>query len=516
MNGSQRRDIVEIMNSANVRVDAPVIIVGGGPVGLSLALGLARYGTRSIVLERNASPARESRAAVIWPRTQEILRDWGVYDAIRAAGRFSRVLRAINARTQRPLITVDFSAIDDIFDDAGALLLPQSDTERVLRDLVGAHGLCELRTGSNVTGLRQNGDYVDVFFETQGSTYSARAWFVVGCDGAHGIVRHALGLTLQGMTYDSRIVLSDETLAEGVTVEGDARARLDLPGMRLAIRFGERTWRTIASVPKSISDEDALSPFTHLERTRELFGDVETHTEWSSLFKIHRRHAQRFLVGRVALAGDAAHLNSPAGAQGMNSGIQDAANLAWKLAAALRNGECASALLESYDAERREMVTDTIERFTDRLTRMGIGFPLRARQFVGRAFSRAVRGPGMQRKICRGVGMLSGRYGNSPIIDGRHPLAGRRIDDVRLSDGSRLNARRAGEAILVVAGDLPLDLPHVRVAIPPKRWHVKPPVVLVVRPDGCVGAVVEKPTFVRIETAWRRAFCNAIPLPALV
>jgi 2-polyprenyl-6-methoxyphenol hydroxylase-like FAD-dependent oxidoreductase len=504
------------MSAARVRVDAPVIIVGGGPVGLSLALGLARYGARSLILERSVSPPKESRAAVIWPRTQEILRDWGAFPALRAAGRFARSLRAVNARTQGPLITVDFSCIDDVFDNAGALLLPQSDTERILRELVRAHPMCELRTQATVTNVCQSEGCVEVFFDTQAGPQQATAAYVVGCDGEHGIVRHAIGLSLQGTTYDSRIVLSDETIPEGVSVDGDARARLDVPGMRLAIRFLERTWRLVASVPKSISDEEALSPIAHRQRIRDLFGEVETHTEWSSLFKIHRRHAQRFLVGRVALAGDAAHLNSPAGGQGMNSGIQDAANLAWKLALALRNQGCADALLDSYDVERREMVTDTIERLTDRLTRIGIRLSSRARQFVVRAFSRAVRGPGMQRKICRGVGMLSGRYANSPIVDARHPLAGRRVDDLRLADGSRLNARRAGEAILVVAGEFAMEVPHLRIVNPPKRWHVKPPVVLVVRPDGCVGAVVEKPTLERIEAAWRRSFCDAIPLPALV
>ena len=200
----------------------------------------------------------------------------------------------------------------------------------------------------------------------------------------------------------------------------------------------------------------------------------------------------------------------------MNAGIQDTANLAWKIAAALRSEHCAQALFESYDLERREMVTDTVERFTDRLTRVGIGLPSRVRQFAVRTFSRAIRGPGMQRKICRAVGMLSGRYSNSPIIDSTHPLAGRRIDDLRLFDGTRINQHRRGEALLVVAGEMPLDLPHVRIPVPPKRWHVKPPVVLIVRPDGCVAAVVDKPTREKIEAAWHHSFCDALPLPVAV
>lgn len=496
-----------------LRVDAPVIIVGGGPVGLSLALGLARYGARSIVLERNAEPVKESRAAVIWLRTQEILRDWGAYEPLREAGRFVRVLRGQNASTSATFATIDFSAIDDVFDDAGALILPQSDTERILRELVAAHPQCDLRTHVSVTGITQDGDGVDVHFETHGGSGTLRAAFAVGCDGAHGVVRHAIGLTLQGMTYDTRVVLSDERVDLPIPQEITARVRFDLPGMHAAIRSGDNAWRLIASVPKDVTDEDAMSPLAHRERVGELFGDARTATQWSSLFRIHRRHAQRFVVGRVALAGDAAHLNSPAGGQGMNAGIQDAANLAWKLAFALRSTHCAGDLLASYDAERREIITDTVERFTDRLTRLGTSVPVRARQFAIRTLARAVRAQGMQRKLCRGIGMLSGRYASSPIVDTRHPLAGRRIDDLLLSDGRRINAARAGEAILIVAGDLALDMPHLRVDVPPKRWHVKPPVVLIVRPDGCVAAVVEKPTRDRIERAWQRAFCGAIPLP---
>jgi len=372
-----------------------------------------------------------------------------------------------------------------------------------------------LRTGVTVTSLREDAEGVDVFFESAAGPGRVRGRFVVGCDGSHGVVRHAIGLTLQGMTYDTRVVLSDETIDADIAPDVTARVRFDQPGLRGAIRFGERHWRLIASVGRELSDEDALAPLTHRERVRDIFGDVAFATEWSSIFKIHRRHAQRFVVGRVALAGDAAHLNSPAGGQGMNAGIQDAGNLAWKLALAARAEHCAAALLESYDAERREIITDTVERVTDRITRFGISFPTRARQFAIRTFGRAVRGRGMQRKLCRGIGMLSGRYSTSPIVDTRHPLAGRRIDDLRLRDGSRLNTRRAGEAILIAAGEFPLDIPHLRVQAPPKRWHVKAPVVLVVRPDGCVAAVVEKPTAQRVEAAWRRAFCNALPLPVL-
>ena len=309
-------------------------------------------------------------------------------------------------------------------------------------------------------------------------------------------------------------MLSDERIDLDFDAQVRLRARLDEPSIRAAISFAPNMWRVIASVGKDVSDDAALSPVPHQERLREVFGEnVQATTLWSSLFKIHRRHAQRFIVGRVALAGDAAHLNSPAGGQGMNAGIQDAANLAWKIALALKGLGDGTSLFESYGVERREMVTDTIERYTDRLTRVGIGFPPRARQLVIRAVSRAVRGHGMQCKVCRAMSMLSGRYTHSPIVDSRHPLAGRRIDDLALANGVRINELRAGEAALVVAGDYTLYLPHISVPVPPKRWHVKPPVVLIVRPDGCVASVIEKPTQKKIEAAWNKAFCGTLPLP---
>ena len=496
-------------------MDAPVIIVGGGPVGLSLALGLAARNVSSIVLERRAEPVPESRALVIWPRTQEIFRDWNVYASLRSAGTFVTQFGAVNANTERQLVAVDFTCLHDIVEDPGVLIIAQNVTERVLRDLVSANARCDLIVGAEVTGIVQDTQFVSVKFERGGAEKTLRGAYVAGCDGSHGVVRHAIGMSLEGITYDTRVVLSDEYVDEPLDGKLTARVRLDKPGIRAAIRFAPQTWRTISSIEAGIPDDVALGAQAHRERLASLFGDVPSTTLWSSAFSIHRRHAQRFVIGRVALAGDAAHLNSPAGGQGMNAGIQDAANLAWKIAYALTGKGDAAALIESYDVERREMVTDTIERFTDRLTRAMTRFSPRAKQFAIRAVSRAVRGDGMQRKICRGLSMLSGRYTKSPIVESRHPLAGRRIDDLVLADGSRLNQHRHGDAALVVAGEFATGLPHIRVESPPKRWHVRLPVVLVVRPDGCVAAVIEKPTPERIEAAWQRAFAGALALPAL-
>ena len=451
----------------------------------------------------------------MWARTLEIMRDWNAYEALRESGDFVTNFRACNASTNAPIIDVDFNNVEDVLEDPGVLIIPQYQTERVLRTLVEANPLCDLRIGVAATGVTHDAHGATVATFAQGTADTLRASYAVGCDGAHGVMRHAMELTLEGITYDSRVILSDDVIDATTSNAARARVLLDRPGLDVAIRFAPNEWRVIATVPKDTSDEAALSDDAHRARLARIFGaDSITHTKWKSIFKIHRRHVQKFSVGRVALAGDAAHLNSPAGGQGMNAGIQDAANLAWKIAFALRDRGDSTALFESYAIERREMVTDTVEAFTDRLTRIAIGVSPRIKRTGIRIVARVTRGRGIQRKLCRTLGMLGGRYTTSPIVDARHPLAGRRIDDLVLADGARINRVRNGNAAIVLVGDIAIaDMAAIQIAKPPKRWHVKPPIALIVRPDGCVASVVTKPTRERITKAWNKAFCNTIDLP---
>jgi 2-polyprenyl-6-methoxyphenol hydroxylase-like FAD-dependent oxidoreductase len=491
-------------------MDAPIVIVGGGPVGLSLGLGLARYGVRSLILERNASPTQESRALVIWPRTAELLADWNAFEPLREAGTWRRVFEISVAHGGDRLVQVDFANVADVLALTGALLLPQSETERILRSLVAQSGLCELRTGYNATGLEQDAGGVTVTASDGTATHAFRAQYAVGCDGAHGVVRHALGLTLEGVTYRTRAVLSDEIVRGPAWTPPSPRFSVAANAMALGIEYAPNRWRVISLLPADTPDAAALDATAHAARLACLFGDeTPSETIWSSLFHIHRRHAQHFAIGRVALAGDAAHLNSPAGGQGMNAGIQDAGNLAWKLAYIVSGKSDATTLLTSYDVERREMITGGVEKFTDAITHFGITGVRWFGATPVRALGRLLRGPGMQRKACRAIGMLGGRYTKSALIDTHHPLAGRRLDDLVLENGSRLHDARVGDAALVVVGEtaLPqLDVPVIRLPTSPKHWHLKESAVLVVRPDGCVAAVVEKPTPERIAVAWRRSF----------
>ncbi len=494
-------------------MDAPVVIAGGGPVGLSLGLGLSHCGVRSLILERDEFVTRESRALVIWPRTLELLQGWGAFEALCDAGTWRSAFEISAAGAGDRLVRVDFSNVADMLGPCGALLIPQSETERVLRRLVSESRHCELVAGCNVTAIEQDEHGVTVTAAgPDGKTESFQSRYAVGCDGAHSVVRHALGLTLEGVTYPARAMLSDEIVSGPAWTPPSPRFSLQHPAFALGIEYAPNHWRVVSLVPPDLDDESALSPQSHVARLARLLGEeVRAETVWRSLFRIHRRHAQRFVVGSVALAGDAAHLNSPAGGQGMNAGIQDAGNLAWKLAYALSGDADAVALLASYDIERREMITGGVERFTDVLTRFGMSGVKILGALPIRLLGRALREPGMQRKACRAIGMLGGRYTKSPLIDTRHPLAGRRVDDLMLSNGARINHERAGGAALVLVGtvDLPtLDAPIIRIAQAPKHWHLKSTAALVVRPDGCVAAVVEKPTPQRVITAWKKAFAT--------
>jgi len=490
-------------------VDAPVIIVGGGPTGLSLALGLAHHGVRSIVLERAAEAPERSRAFVLWPRTAEVLRDWNAWDALRAAGTFVPEIAVFDAATGQRSLGVDFRVLDETFNEPGALLLAQSRAETILRDLVRANPLCDLRSGWAATDICQDDDGATVStLDADGKPVELQTQYVAGCDGANGITREAMGVELEGVTYGMRVVVTDERVER--TLGAPSFRACFAPILALGIEFEPGHWRVIAPVPKETSDDDACADLGHAARMRALFGDAATRaqTRWRGFFTIHRNHAQRFVKGRVALAGDAAHLNSPAGGQGLNVGIHDAANLAWKIAYALNGGD-ARKLLDSYDLERREMMTDSVENYANRLARYG---QLTQSWFKKRGLNllrRALRGIGMQRKAARGLGMLNGRYTKSPIIDARHPVAGRRVGDLRLPDGRRINEVRKGKAALLAIGNADVG-EHEAIHIPalPKRWHVKSPAALVIRPDGCVASVIEKPTPEKITSAWAKAFAG--------
>src|SRR6201984_2269488 len=355
--------------------DVPVLIVGGGPVGLSLALALARQQVRSVIFEAKTELDPHSRALGILPRTLEIFRNWGVYDQFVKSGELLSRIDLWAAGKTKPFVTIDLSIFRRISSAGGVLIMPQNRTEELLLEAVKASGFTEVFFGHRVTGFEQDSDGVTLQVTGPGGaseTHHGR--YLVGADGAHSVIRATLGWELEGKTYPTRMLLGDIRLE-------DDRDHLPWPlfapvhrGGLAAVRYQPQHWRFIATVEPGESDE-ALTEAANIERrVHELFGVGPFECLWSSVFHIPCRTSPHFRQGRVLLAGDAGHINSPAGGQGMNSGIQDAHNLAWKLARVLAGAD-AQSLLVSYEAERRGAVINNVDRYTDFLTRFGLLAP---------------------------------------------------------------------------------------------------------------------------------------------
>ena len=351
-----------------------VAISGAGPVGLSCALALARNGVRSVVLEKATTPTQYARAGVLLSRTLEIFRAWDVVEDVRAAGISPAVLHVCDARDERVLCEIDFSLLRGRTVEPQPIFIPQQKTEAILRKHVLDTGLVELRMGHEVVDFTQVADGVVARVQPGvGEPYEIRADYLVGADGAASAVRAALGLKLLGETYAARVVLA-LVRVDGCDALPWPRFRFDVPEYLVALRAAPRLWRIVASLPRDRKDEEALARDAIARYVRLTLGDEPFEVEWASVFSIHRRHVARFASGRVALAGDAAHLNSPVGGQGLNSGIADAAALASTLARALRDGE-GEALLRAYDEERRAAIVKKTEVYTDRATKFALALP---------------------------------------------------------------------------------------------------------------------------------------------
>ena len=377
-----------------------VLVVGAGPVGLSVALGLARAGRSVLVLEQEAGTSEHSRAPAIWPRTQEVLAGLGVLERFLAEGIVLPAVEPVDADRERVLLRLPIEELADETSCPRLLILPQSDTERLLLEALRREGSAEVRFSSEVTGFSQDDAGVAVTCREEGGTERLEARYLVGCDGAHSTVRKALGLSFDGITYDLEAALADVLPAPSVP---------DLPFPRLTtrgvlaigVRIDDRMWRLI--LPFRAGDPLPLPE--RVERAVSgLFSTSVYETVWTSQFRLHRRLSSRFVQGRVALAGDAAHLNSPVGGQGMNAGIQDSEALCRCLLRALAEDDPRA--LESYERERRESIEQGVNRFSDRLTRLFLAGGGRFLRPMLRLVRAALTVPPLRRRLLRRLTML--------------------------------------------------------------------------------------------------------------
>ncbi|MFC9685987.1 FAD-dependent oxidoreductase [Streptomyces sp. NPDC056948] len=341
-------------------MDTDVLVVGAGPTGLALGIDLARRGVAALVVERAEALFPGSRGKGIQPRTMEVFDDLGVLDAIRAAG----------GRYPVGMIWQDGRRADEhrMFDPAEASedapytepwMVPQWRTQEILHArLAGLGGAVAF--GRELVGLTQDADGVRAEFAS-GEPVTAR--YAVAADGGRSTVRRLLGIGMAGETLDP-----NPTLVADVRISGLDRDNWHIfpPGgdghgyLAICPLAGTEDFQLVAQFPDGTAPDLSLEGIRKVVAARShLAPETVTELRWASDFRPRAALADRFRSGRVFLAGDAAHVHSPAGGQGLNTSVQDAYNLGWKLGAVLRDGTDA-ALLHSYEEERRPVAADML------------------------------------------------------------------------------------------------------------------------------------------------------------
>jgi 2-polyprenyl-6-methoxyphenol hydroxylase-like FAD-dependent oxidoreductase len=402
----------------------PALVVGAGPTGLTLANELARHGVRPRIIDRGPAPATTSRALVVQPRTLEIFDDMGVIDRAIAAGNPALNLTITFAKSRVELDIADQLTGPQNFTAYPALrTLSQQDTERILTELLSEQSV-EVERGRALTDLTQDGDTVVVSLRGEdGSTETLRCRWVIGCDGAHSAVRKAAGIPFAGSTYRDEFIMADAELdwelphggLYGFPSPAGIFAAFSMPGENRYRIFGN--FPPGPEGPSAEYSEPSHEEFQAMVDDRVPFPAKVVKEHWVTRYRVHSRTVPRYRDGRVFLVGDAAHVHSPAGAQGMNTGIQDAYNLAWKLAFVER-GLADDSLLDSYQAERHPVGVQLLKT-TDRLFAvLGGQNPLArlARGRVAPLLARAVlTRPWVLRRAIGMLAQLRLHYPDSPL-----------------------------------------------------------------------------------------------------
>jgi 2-polyprenyl-6-methoxyphenol hydroxylase-like FAD-dependent oxidoreductase len=337
-----------------------------------LANELARHGVRPRIVDREPAPATTSRALVVQPRTLEIFDDMAVVDQAIAAGTSASSLTLTFAQK-----TVELDFADQLTGPQNYTAHPeprtlsQQDTERILTELLSKQDV-EIERGRALTDLTHDGETVTVSLRNEdGTVETLRCRWVIGCDGAHSAVRKATGIPFSGSTYRDEFIMADAEL-DWKLPHGGLYGFPSPAGIFAAFSMpGENRYRIFGNFPPGPEGPSAeYSEPTHEEfqamvDERVPFPAKVVKEYWVTRYRVHSRTVPRYRDGRVFLVGDAAHVHSPAGAQGMNTGIQDAYNLAWKLALVER-GAADDSLLDSYQAERHPIGVRLLQT-TDRL-----------------------------------------------------------------------------------------------------------------------------------------------------
>ncbi|WP_292350486.1 FAD-dependent monooxygenase [Mesorhizobium sp.] len=342
-----------------------VLIAGAGPTGLTLALWLTRLGVPVRIFDRAAAPGETSRALAVQARTLEFHRQIGIVDDVLAAGvRLERLTLHTPAGVAARLPLSDFGR--GISPYSFAFALPQDIHERLLITHLERAGV-EVERDTELVAFQDKGEAVIATLSRNGRTETVSAAYLAGCDGARSAVRHGLNIGFPGGTYEQSFYVADVKGSGEITPNG-MDTTISSYGFAIVMPVRQSgSVRLIGIVPKAHEADETIT-FEAIRADVERDTGVKVHeVNWFSTYRVHHRVAERFRAGRVFLAGDAGHIHSPAGGQGMNTGMGDAVNLAWKLAAVVQ-GRADARLLDSYEPERIAFAHKLIES-TDKVFR---------------------------------------------------------------------------------------------------------------------------------------------------
>jgi 2-polyprenyl-6-methoxyphenol hydroxylase-like FAD-dependent oxidoreductase len=333
----------------------PVLVVGAGPVGLTMAEELARYQVPVRIIDKVDAPTDKSKALAIWPRTLELL------DRAGCAATFTRAgihTQAASVHAGGALIArATFDGVDSLY--RYALMLPQSETERLLQGQLESLGVQPERS-TELTGFSDHGDGVSCTLRhADGHNEDFAASWLIGCDGAHSFVRQSLGMAFAGDTLATNFILADVHVAGLSIAPTDMAIYWHQDGVVVFFPIGPGRYRIIADTGTHARHDPPLAEVQALVARRVPGNIVLSGPIWLAGFGVNERKVKDYRLGRVFLAGDAAHIHSPAGGQGMNTGMHDAFNLAWKLALIERGG-AKPFLLDSYSPERSAVAAQVL------------------------------------------------------------------------------------------------------------------------------------------------------------
>ena len=477
----------------------PVLVVGAGPTGLVLALRLAHHKVAFRIVDKNDGPGQASRAMVVQARSLELYDQLGLAEEVIAQGII--VEKARLREGGREVATLDFREL-------GAGLSPypyplcyaQDDHERWLVEKLAALGR-QVEWSTELKDVSEAPGKVRAVLRKGSSDETCEADYLAGCDGARSRTREVLGLDFPGGTYAHAFYVADVLLAgsnpdELVANLGEGGINLSLPVRR------NGTTRLIGMVPDSMRERDDLT-FDDIEpHVRKYVGARVEQVNWFSTYRVHHRVAPRFQVGRVFLAGDAGHIHSPAGGQGMNTGIGDAVNLSWKLAEVLQ-GRATEGILDTYESERRPFALKLVAS-TDKAFAAMVGQGAAAKWMrtwvIPRLLPRLAELPAVRRTIFRTVSQIRINYRQSALSEGEagDVHGGDRLPWVAMAKGGNFDSLRgldwrlhvygiASPALRAAAAARGLDLDEYPWSDAAANAGLGRDAAYLVRPDGHVG-----------------------------